>query len=273
MSDADPDREARETWHYGLVSRWWAEVNQPEEAELAYLRAAIARSGEPALDLGCGAGRLLLPLLAEGFDVDGTDISADMIDRVREAAAVAGLDVAGRLDVQAFDGLARARRYRTVFSIGSFAIGGSAARDAEALRRIHDHLLPGGVVLLSYEVVSDEEHDRMGDPARPYPRPWPEAGVRATLADGDELELQTRAAGYDAATRTHLLEIRARLWHDGTPVREESGSLLNTYYRPEDVASMLQAAGFADIEVQGPYTGRPPEPGGDTVVIVARRVS
>ena len=132
------------TWHYGLIARWWAEVNRPEAAELAYLRAAIARFGEPALDLGCGTGRLLVPLLADGLDVDGTDISSDMLAYAREAAAAAGIDVEGRLAAQPFDGLDRPRAYATIFSIGSFAIGGSLERDAAALRRIHDHLLPGG---------------------------------------------------------------------------------------------------------------------------------
>jgi SAM-dependent methyltransferase len=273
MTDEDRARAASGTWHYGLVSRWWAEVNRADEAEIAYLRAALRRFGQPALDLGCGTGRLLLPLLEEGLDVDGTDISADMIDRAREIAAARGVDVEGRLDVQSFDGLDRPRRYGTIFSIGSFAIGGSADRDAVALRRIHDHLVPGGAVILSYEVASDEDHARMADPARPYPRPWPESGTRAALADGDELELRTRAAAYDAATRTQRLEIRVVLWHGGEPVREERGSLLNTYYRPEDVARMLSAAGFVDVVVEGPYTGRPPEAADDTVVMVARRVS
>jgi SAM-dependent methyltransferase len=273
VTEDDQAWTASGTWHYGLVSRWWAEVNRADEAELAYLRTAMRRFGLPGLDLGCGTGRLLLPLLAEGFDVDGTDISPDMIDRVREGAAAAGVDLEGRLAVQSFAGLDRDRRYGTVFSIGSFAIGGSTDDDAAALRRIHDHLLPGGAVILSYEVAGDEDHARMSDPSQAYPRPWPETGARAVLAGGDELELLTRAAAYDAATRTHHLEIRARLRHDGEIVREEQGSLLNTYYRPDDVARMLGEAGFADIAVEGPYTGRPPEPGDGTVVVVARRVS
>ncbi len=67
------------TWHYGLIARWWAEFNSATPEELAYFRAAIRRFGEPAHDLGCGTGRILMPLLAEGFDVDGSDVSADMI--------------------------------------------------------------------------------------------------------------------------------------------------------------------------------------------------
>ena len=42
-------------------------------------------SGQPALDAGCGAG-LLVPWLRAGIDVDGCDVSADMIERCRERA-------------------------------------------------------------------------------------------------------------------------------------------------------------------------------------------
>ncbi len=53
--------EQPQTWHYGLIARWWAEFNAPDPTELAFYRGVIERDGQPALDLGCGAGRLLLP--------------------------------------------------------------------------------------------------------------------------------------------------------------------------------------------------------------------
>jgi len=273
MSHEDAARLSSGTWHHGLIARWWAEVNLPEAAELAYLRTAIARFGEPALDLGCGTGRLLAPLLADGLDVDGTDISVDMLAYARDAGDAAGIDMAGRLAAQPFDGLDRPRRYGTIFSVGSFAIGGSPERDAAALRQIHDHLLPGGAVLLSYEVITEADHARMADPARTYPSPWPAAGTRATLSDGDELELLSRAAGYDADLRCQALEIRALLWRAGRLVRKEEGSLLCTYYQPGRLCEMLEEAGFEDVRIEGPYTGRSPAPTDDTIVVTARRVS
>src|SRR5438270_14021486 len=54
------------TWHYGLVAQYWAEFNVAAPEELAYYRAAIERYGQPALDLACGTGRILVPLLKAG---------------------------------------------------------------------------------------------------------------------------------------------------------------------------------------------------------------
>ncbi|MCA1972941.1 MAG: class I SAM-dependent methyltransferase, partial [Caenispirillum sp.] len=47
------------------------------------LRAAAA----PALELACGTGRVLLPLLARGFVVEGLDVSAAMLAVCRRKAA------------------------------------------------------------------------------------------------------------------------------------------------------------------------------------------
>jgi 2-polyprenyl-3-methyl-5-hydroxy-6-metoxy-1,4-benzoquinol methylase len=84
--------EQPQTWHYGLIPRWWAEFNAP--------------------DLGCGAGRLLLPLLSVGLDIAGCDISPDMLAFCREGAAKQGLTAS--LYQQAMRDLELPQRYRTI---------------------------------------------------------------------------------------------------------------------------------------------------------------
>ena len=64
--------EAR-TWHHGLVARWWAEFNV-DGPEIEFFRPFV-EAGQPALDLACGAGRLLVPYHRAGLDVEGCDVS------------------------------------------------------------------------------------------------------------------------------------------------------------------------------------------------------
>ena len=45
-----------QTWHYGLVARWWAELNT-DGPEIAYFKGLIERYGQPALEVACGTGR------------------------------------------------------------------------------------------------------------------------------------------------------------------------------------------------------------------------
>jgi SAM-dependent methyltransferase len=131
-----------QTWHYGLVAQWWAEFNVATPDELAFYQGCIARFGQPALDLACGTGRLLIPLLRAGLDVDGCDISADMLAHCRIKAAQARL--APQLYAQAMHALDLPRQYRTIYICDSFDIGGQRQQDAEALRRCYHALAPVG---------------------------------------------------------------------------------------------------------------------------------
>ena len=65
-------------WHYGLMAERWAEFIT-EAREVPYFLQQIGRYGQPVLDLACGTGRVLLPLLRANIDIDGCDISDDML--------------------------------------------------------------------------------------------------------------------------------------------------------------------------------------------------
>ena len=123
--------------------------------------------GDPALDAGCGTGRILLPLRAAGLDVDGCDLSADMLALCRDRAAAEGLKPG--LYHQALHALALPRIYRTIFSCGAFGLGGGGEQGAPALRCLYAHLAP--------PVASGR---RTGGPAgrRPCARAAPASGTR-----------------------------------------------------------------------------------------------
>jgi hypothetical protein len=56
--------EQPQTWHYGPMAEWWAHFNTDGGDELAYVQPFV-EAGQPALDAGCGNGRLLLPCCAQ----------------------------------------------------------------------------------------------------------------------------------------------------------------------------------------------------------------
>ena len=135
-----------QTWHHGLVARWWAEFNL-DGPEIEHYRRYVEEG--PTLDVACGTGRLLVPWLEAGLDVDGCDVSADMIELCRERAERAGL--APTLFVQPMHELEPPRSYRTIVVCGAFGIGSTRDQDAEALARFHRYLEPGGTLVLDNE--------------------------------------------------------------------------------------------------------------------------
>jgi SAM-dependent methyltransferase len=273
--DDEPRVQAQvQTWHYGLVARWWAEFNEPDPAELAFYRAFVAGDGQPALDLACGTGRLLLPLLRAGLDVDGCDLSPDMLARCRDLAAREGL--APRLHAQAMHALDLPRAYRTIFICGGFGLGGTRAQDAEALRRCHRQLAPGGTLVVGHELpYADADHWSAWLPEgrQGLPEPWPAAGTRRRAADGDDLELRARLAAFDPLEQQATRQMRAILWRGGRSVAEEEFTLLENLYFRNEVLLLLTQAGFEDVTVRGGYTDAPPTPDDTTLAFIARKAT
>jgi ubiquinone/menaquinone biosynthesis C-methylase UbiE len=77
-----------------------------------FYRDIILQNGQPALDIGCGTGRLLLDYLADGIDIDGVDNSPEMLAICGEKAQKLGLHPT--LFQQSMEALDLPRRYRTI---------------------------------------------------------------------------------------------------------------------------------------------------------------
>jgi SAM-dependent methyltransferase len=245
-------------WHYGLVSRDWAEFQTDGGPEAVYFQKIIGRSGEPALDLGCGSGRLLLPYLQAGLDVDGCDVSADMLARCRERAAAEGF--APRLYEQAMHALDLPRRYRTIFACGVVGLGGERGLTLQAMGRCHEHLRPGGTFAFDYTPRWNDPPawlSRLPEGRRALPQPWPDATERKPLADGSELEITTRTVAMDPLEEVATREIRARLWRDGELVAEEVHTQKVEDYSKNELLLMLAQTGFGEVQITGGYSDAP----------------
>ena len=96
-------------------------------------------------------------------------------------------------------------------------------------------------------------------------------GDRRRTADGDEIELISRLVEFDPFRQRHVLEIRARLWHEDALVREEAGRLAENLYFAQEMLLLLEETGFRDVQVEAAYKGRPATPDDGTLIFVARR--
>ncbi|HEX2681740.1 MAG TPA: class I SAM-dependent methyltransferase [Candidatus Dormibacteraeota bacterium] len=272
----DADRTALSlrsgTWHYGLLARWWAEFNHAEASEVAYYQTAIAKYGEPAIDLGCGAGRLLVPLISEGLEVDGVDVSSDMIAAARSLLPPNAVNT--RLLVQPLHKLDLDREYGTAFMCGVLGIGGRRDWDQEALIRVHRYLRPGGALLINHALPYNNAKgwaDGVPGHHASYPEPWPEEGHRKETAAGDAIELLSRVTSFDPLKQLFEMEMLARLWRNEVLLEEESYVIRLCLYFAQEVLLMLRIAGFKDVAIEGNYTGQLATGDDGTVIVVATK--
>src|SRR5438874_1021511 len=69
-----------------------------------FYREESSATGGRVLELGCGSGRLTVPIAQHGIDIAGADLSAAMLVAARARALAAGVDVPFvQADMRRFD--------------------------------------------------------------------------------------------------------------------------------------------------------------------------
>jgi SAM-dependent methyltransferase len=259
-------------WHHGLVARDWAEFATNGGQEASYFQRVIASSGQPALDLGCGSGRLLLPYVQMGLDVDGCDYSTDMLAHCQERATREGLTV--QLYQQAIHELDLPRRYRTIFACGVVGLGGERRLTMQAMQRCYEHLRPGGTFAFDYSPRWNDPPawlSRLPEARRSLPEEWPVSMERKHLSDGCELELVARTVAMDPLEEVATRQIRARLWRNEELLQEEIHTQKVEDYSKHELVLMLERAGFSDITITGDYLDEPAIADHTSLIFIARK--
>ena len=209
-------------------------------------RDRILEGGGPALELGCGNGRILIGYLDEGLEVEGVDSSADILAICRAHAEAAGH--AAELHHADWTTLDLGRQYATLYNpAGSFTLIDDPDAARVALRAWRDHLRPGGRLIIA-----------MGGPDQSRLRADWEWHVRrsATRASDGVTFMVHEALKIDPVTQVENVLNRHEVW-------EPDGTLRTTFMRRHrlrwwtmaQLTEALDECGFVDVTTTGTDAG------------------
>jgi len=222
---------------YGkLRSELYAADDEAPAAMLQFYLDSYAQTGGPALEPMCGTGRFLIPFLERGIDIDGVDASPYMLQACREHGAAKGLKP------QVYEQLVQAielpRRYGYIFMPDSqFALLYDKAVALTALKRLHDHLLPGGKIVLDVRppgIYSFPTGQWLGD--------WQQRPDGATVVTSDLFHFEEGDRVLRSISKTERF-VANRL------VETELDFYIQRLYDEAEFTSMLASVGFVDVQV------------------------
>ena len=210
----------------------------PDERELAWYRQQFPTQDGLVLDVACGIGRVLVPLVAAGRKVHGVEPAATLLERCTARLAALGTDTPTfRQDLPAMN---LPFRYGGAYvADGALQSLTDPATVLATLERIRAHLVAPGTLVVDCRVP----------PASVQRLAAPLVEVRtAKLADGAQIALRSESTWTPEA---HLMRSERRYAHRRGPHRlaEEHESLRATWYAPEDMLEAVRAAGFRDARV------------------------
>ncbi len=206
----------------------------PYEQLADWYSAALTRKGgavSTLLDLGCGTGTLTLLMAQRGFELIGTDASAEMLSEFQQKLYdLPARTVRPMLLCQRSEEL---DLYGTVDGAycsldGMNYLSGEAL--PEVFRRLHLFIAPGG--MLAFDFFSAERMQRLDGECFVDERDGLLCLWRASFENG------TLHYGLDLFTETE-----DGLWEREQEEHEEY------YHSPERLTELLTAAGFGDIRI------------------------
>jgi len=216
-----------------------------DDSDYGFYLDLIARGEGRVLDVGYATGRLLIPYLKAGIDIEGIDSSEEMLSICRDKAAQRGL--APVLYGQRMEALDLPQRYTTIIVPGgSFQLVTDREEAHLTLRRFHAHLEPGGNLAISLDDPDDEiSEDSLGR--------WRPSAVAYRPSDGAELRHDRMLQNVDRAERTSTTLLRYTADLRGRRVAEEVHTMRMRVYSPDEIRIMLETAGLTDVRMhRGP---------------------
>jgi SAM-dependent methyltransferase len=216
------------------------------DADLGFYEQFAARCGSPILELGCGTGRVLLPLARQGYRVTGIDASAEMLERARAKIGAEELDERVTLAQQEMAKLDLGERFNMAFAaLNSFAHLHTTEEQLQALARIHRHLTPGGLLIADmFNPDMGRLLDARGQVALAKVIPEPGTGRRLMRFYSEEVDL-----GRQLIHTTYIIdEIDA-----GGNVRRTLFPFTLRYVFRYELELLLRHAGFEVEAIYGSY--------------------
>ncbi len=230
----------------GLIAEAWDVLRGDTStwSDRSFYLEVIQKYGQPVLDIGCGTGRLLLDFLQKGIDMDGVDNSPEMLAICQKKANVFGLKP--DLYEQYVEELDLPRQYQVILvPSSSLQLIIEPELVDRAIKRLYDHLLPGGFLVASIMTLwqagepLETEHER--------------TAIREM--DGVKFRRVSRSRYDPEIECEHTEDLYQKIVDDHVVVEElHHRSPATRSYQQAQIKALFGKIGFANVQLLSEFT-------------------
>lgn len=238
------------------------------DGDAAFYTALAKAAPGPVLELGCGTGRLVVPLAREGLEVTGLDLSKAMLKEARRQLKQEPKQVRKRVTLIRGDmtDFYLGQQFGLVFiAFRSFMMLDTAEAQRRCLACIQRHLLPGGVVAID---LFDPLLGRL-EPGKKS-RKW--SLINEVVHPETLNVVRIEVAGRANDPLRQVFEETWRFTERGPKriIRREKEVLRMRWTYRNEMRYLLELAGFQEIQEYSDYRLSPPAYGNEQIWVAKK---
>lgn len=240
------------------------QIGQSINGDIEYYRDRLKPCNGRILEAMVGSGRVIIPLLEAGLKVEGVDYSFEMLDSCRKHCNDRGLEAP--LYQADLKELALPHKYEAIIiPAGSFLLIEQREEATQVLKRLYEHLEPGGRLILDLFLPdSSFNSSDLGV--------W-KGSATHHFPNGDIITMDSKYVEADYFFKQYSVRyLKYEKWRDGSLIQTELQRLAMRWYGVEEFKFILENIGFSDISVSADFEyGKQPSHGKQVFVYEATK--
>lgn len=235
----------------GFFAEFYDTLHSSYVADLEMYLNLADQYGDPLLELGCGTGRLLIPLAARGYEITGVDLSRDMLDRCQRKLDAQAETTRRRVTLVQDDirRLALDREFKLIIAACNTILHCTSTQDLLAVfARARKHLAAGGAFAVDFCIPNVKSMIASSGEEEVFEIIHPVRGTRI---------VDTYTATFDFARQIETVHTRLEEWDEGSLVRAAQARTERSIYFPREVALALMHSGFEIVKTWKGYRRGP----------------
>ncbi|WP_067841876.1 class I SAM-dependent methyltransferase [Amphibacillus sediminis] len=191
------------------------------------------------LEPGVGTGRILIPLLEQGFKVEGFDVSEEMLKVAQMNCEKRGLNP--DLFIDSMESMSLNTKYEAIIvPTGTFLLIHKRKDSIKALQNFYQHLAKGGKLILDIFLQTEFTIDKVST------RTW-------ECENGDRIILESKQVEVDYINQHTVTYHRYEKWRNGRLIQTELERFPLRWYGVDEFSSILEQIGFKNIVISADY--------------------
>ncbi|WP_251667215.1 class I SAM-dependent methyltransferase [Paenibacillus camelliae] len=211
----------------------------PTSSDVKYYIERLSHVKGKVLEVGCGSGRVLIPLLQAGIAVDGLDHSIPMLESCRSRCKELNLSP-HLIEGEMHDFNITSQYDSIIIPGGTFQLIEGREQAMRILQHLHACLSPGGSLIMDLFIPSDFNTDM-------------------TITKTYETSNQEVIVLEDKRIECNILEqkmvslLKYEKWRDGSLIKSELQRLPLSWYGRYEFEFMLKELGYQEVTISADY--------------------